>query len=491
MGARESLLAHEQEGHLNFVLPIPKSIFDPLKKWSSVQHHIRHDSTDPDLIRLFRNFMAKNKVLINSYRDFLANPANIDALVEPLSLGDNPFQYVKVMSQIVLGHTRFHGYTLMDAELHFDTISAFESSMAYTFLKEQIQKEFEEKQDHVFIVYVLVKETSSSLVGHANIVILNTCFEERKRDLTIAVIDPHGNNNVNVLLHQRVWQRFANNLNAFEFRANPLRTQVLSPYVEGGLQQSEPVCVQWVVILGLTYVLNTRQQCYSSDNVIDINSIMFHISFQKEIIMTAYLYWIHRIIGYIMPVIVSRDLSALPQPEVLLTPLSLPVVRISTGVPSAQTPHYLQTNPSTCVYDIYKCGKRLHEDCKNPCKWQTTGCFNGDLFEDKRQADVCDEPKRKRRESLESEEPYVSDANVKRKKTSPSLEKEEEEEEEQKYVPDVEEPESELKSYNKSLFGEESESEFEEDENKNENEDYEEELRDRQFQMREDRMRDL
>ena len=492
MGAQESLLAHEQEGELNFVLPIPKSIFNPLKLWSKTQHHMRHDSTDPDLILSFRNFMAENKSLITSYREFLANPANIVALVQPLSLNDNPFQYVKVMSHIVFNHTRFTDYTLLETELHIDTISSFESSPAYIFLKEQIQKEFAEKQDHVFIVYVLVKETSSSLVGHANMVILNTCFEKKRRDLTVAVIDPHGNNNVNVLLHQRVWQRFADTLNAFEFRANPLRTHVLSPYVEGGLQQSEPVCVQWAVILGLTYVLNIRRQCYLSDNVVDINSIMYHINVQKELIMTAYLYWIHMIVGYIMPVMVSQDFSTLLEPELLLKPLSLPVVRISSRIGSTQ--QYLETEPSTCVYDIYECGRRSHDDCKSPCKWDTTGCFNGELFEDKRQADGC----RETSENVDSdEEAYLP---RKRKKTSPSSEEEENETEKRKKTsPESrdEQSESGSESSDNSLFGENSTSDNDKNENYGDygiyghNDDNNEELRERQLQMREDRMRDF
>jgi len=61
-------------GDLNFVLPIPQSIYEPLKKWADIQNKLRNDSEDPFLIRSFQKFMSHNERLITSEVPIVQEP---------------------------------------------------------------------------------------------------------------------------------------------------------------------------------------------------------------------------------------------------------------------------------------------------------------------------------------------------------------------------------------------------------------------------------
>ena len=242
-------------------------------------------------------------------------------------------------------------------------------------------------------------------------------------------MDPHGvENTTNLFIIETAWRRFFLDYN-FD-TGNPIPTPnpnpnanvkhrflqhvYLIPYIEHGeLQKSEGICTQWATILGLTYVLNTKEQKhgrrskrkkrddddeedddddshrrpavleYPNDVTFEyMQKVMAFLETNEKRIVTTFMFWVHLMSEKLNRFVTQTDLTAFTPAEfeeLFSVPETMWPMR-PANIPLS----FLTSEEDTCVFDMYHCPLATREiDCKSPCRWDETQgmCRNAALFE--------------------------------------------------------------------------------------------------------------
>ena len=411
MGASSSssLFGRETSNTTQFTVPVPYNIFTKVTRWEEQRHGGDADADVRD-------------ALVSRYVDFLNRCDQIGEIVDKgRQKGTSYFSVLfqtcvqlmwpeklprelQKVYKLLVDTTSIETSSLDPFEHEDAWISRFQqqryenAQRHYASFLSEFEVAVETQKDTFFVVLTRLFNLVPNTNTHATVTLVHLKFAEGGRcGVNVVILDPHGLADTDRMAsHENAWMRF---LKTFEKQNHTTFTAKTfsKPYTNGGLQRREPICTQWALILGLTYVMNmhvTRDgnddACFSAIPDEQLFIVMDIMARHRKRIMTAFMFWIHLISGLLFQLIDDYDDDDVTN-ERLLGFISLTRDTL-INVPSSIWPQVtiplaqrrttkLTSDPKTCVFDVYNCDEHLSQrDCTSPCQWRHSTCYNPHFF---------------------------------------------------------------------------------------------------------------
>jgi len=185
-----------------------------------------------------------------------------------------------------------------NAQRHYQTFDA------------RFERAIKKQKEAFFVVLTTLFDRARPDRAHATITMVHLTFDANARcSVDVVILDPHGVARTKKMIsHEHAWMQFLRDVEEENHMTFVAKT-VSKPYTHGGLQGDEPVCVQWALILGLTYVMNMpfarKRKRGSNDDARrfppisheHLFAVMDVMALRRERIMNAFLFWIHLVSG--------------------------------------------------------------------------------------------------------------------------------------------------------------------------------------------------
>lgn len=336
MGASSSLFAAEtfNDPTTHFTIPVPRVIYDTVTQWEE-QTHARERT--PDL-------------LLRKYVDFLDRRDQIGEIVD--KGGREPLSYFSVIFQTCMmlllqrqhepppPPPEFQQVYALDVDTtteagSFDPIENADAWISfmqrprydnvqrhYLAFATRFERAIKKQKDTFFVVLTTLFDRARPDRTHATVTMVHLIFDANARcSVDIVILDPHGVARTKKMIsHEHAWMQFLRDVEEENHMTFVAKT-VSKPYTHGGLQGEDPICVQWALVLGLTYVMNTpftrkRKRGSDDDNARrfppipneHLFAVMDVMALRRERIINAFMFWIHLVSGPLFLFIDARAL---------------------------------------------------------------------------------------------------------------------------------------------------------------------------------------
>ena len=411
MGASSSLFATETfNATTHFTIPVPRTVYDTVTHWEEQLHsrdaNARELERAPDLLRKYIDFLNRcdqiGEIVDKGRQDGFSYFSVIFQTCMLLQPQSPPPEFQQVYDLYVDTTTEagsFDPFENADAWIASMQQPRYDNVLRhYLAFATQFDTAVETQKDAFFVVFTRLFD-STRAIGHATVTLVHLKFVTGARcSVNVVILDPHGcARTERMARHEHAWTQFLHSVEKEQHMTFVAKT-FSKPYTHGGLQRKEPICVQWALVLGLTYAMNTPvtrkrkrdddDACFSPIPDQDLFAVMDVMARRRKRIMTAFMFWIHLVSGSLFPLIDARardDDDARPtvSAELLAAvknfPSSMwpPATASSSSLPRQQRLIKLTSDANTCIFDMYDCEKHDNaRDCTHPCQWLNSRCFN-------------------------------------------------------------------------------------------------------------------